>query len=91
MQERWLDDLIDQMRVYQRVNLLWLLDLQHTTITLCAELQLWFYLPPTLDILEESWMRMDLLCFDFFSCWLLSQTEKYLAALKKATMNGCFD
>lgn len=51
-----------------------------------------FILPPTLDILEESWWEPDLLRFWFFLLLAaLTDRRSTSLALKKATMNGCFD
>lgn len=72
---------------------MWLLDLQHMTPPLSVQnCCSGFCLPPTLDILEESWWEPDLLRFWFFRLLAaLTDRRSTSLALKKATMNGCFD
>lgn len=51
-----------------------------------------FILPPTLDTREGSWWELDLLRFGFFRLLAaLTDRRSTSLALKKATMNGCFD
>lgn len=60
-------------------------------ITLCAELQLWFYLTSNTGHSGGVLMSWIYCGFDFFSCWAALTDRRSTAALKKATMNGCFD
>ena len=68
-------DVIDQMRLHQRVSLPWPLDLQRAApwprVRSCSS---GFVSPPPLDTLEESWGELDLLRFWFFLLLAASQT-----------------
>ena len=86
-------DVIDQMRLHQRVSLPWPLDLQRAApwprVRSCSS---GIVSPPPLDTLEESWGELDLLRFWFFLLLAaLTDRRSTSLALKKATMNGCFD
>lgn len=66
MQERWLDDLIDQMRVPEGKFTVASWFATYDPILSVQNCSSGFILPPTLDILEESWWELDLLRFWFF-------------------------
>lgn len=60
----------------------------HNSVHFCSGVTL----PPALAILEESWWELDLLRFWFFRLLAaLTDRRSTSLALKKATMNGCFD